>query len=637
MNTTKSVNSTTESSLDIAIKNRFNLGKLSYFFVATGLAFSLAACSSYESDKQSNQAEQMAEAERIAAAAHRAEAHVRSQGKLQARHRLESQLFTMADLAATSPGHYPPQEPQNPTFTENYQQHEENQVFMTRDVPVSTFSIDVDTGSYSNARRMLNQGWLPPADAIRIEEFVNYFDYQYPVASESSHPFVIDTQVANSPWNEGRLLMRIGLKAHSVNEQQSSKSTELDEQAQSMDKNLVFLLDVSGSMNSANKLPLVKRALTMLSKQLTAKDSVAIVVYAGASGVVLEPTEANQSIKIEQALNRLSAGGSTNGGEGIELAYKLAKQAFKDNGVNRVILATDGDFNVGRVNHQQLIELVEQQKEQGIELTTLGFGQGNYNDHLMEQLADKGNGNYAYIDTLQEARKVLVEELNATLQSVARDVKIQVEFNPNAVAEYRLIGYENRRLNNEDFNNDKVDAGEIGDGHTVTAFYEVVLQDGAKFNDELRYQQRNQNSNANLGNELAHVKLRYKPLDDDNSILIDQVIEKQTITDFDAQSVDFKFATSVVGFAQLLRNSKYTGNLDLEKVIALANDNKGKDDYGYRAEFVSLVRMAKTLRSENAENVSNAEPTDNKGSISIEKQKLNKENKAQRLSLVTSY
>ncbi|MDO6711779.1 VWA domain-containing protein [Aliiglaciecola sp. 2_MG-2023] len=605
MNTIKSDNSTTTRSIDLTLKNRFKLRRFSYLLTSTVIAFSLAACSSTESDNQVKQAKHRAEAEaeKIMMTAQRAEA----QGKLHSRQRHESQLFAMADLSeATSPGYYPPQVPApgNPAYTENYQHEEENQVFTTSNNPVSTFSIDVDTGSYSNARRMLNQGWLPPADAVRIEEFINYFDYQYPVAEESSHPFVIDTQVSNSPWNQGRMLMRIGLKAHALNDKS-------EKQLEASNKNLVFLLDVSGSMNSANKLPLVKRALMMLTNQLTENDSVAIVVYAGASGVVLEPTKANQSVKIEQALNRLSAGGSTNGGEGIELAYKLAKQAFKENGVNRVILATDGDFNVGRVNHQQLIELVEKQKEQGIELTTLGFGQGNYNDHLMEQLADKGNGNYAYIDTLLEARKVLVEELDATLQSVARDVKIQVEFNPNTVAEYRLIGYENRRLNKEDFNNDKVDAGEIGAGHTVTAFYEIVLQDGAKFNDDLRYQQTHKNAAASLNNELAHVKLRYKPMDNDTSILIDQVIEKQNVTDFDAQSMDFKFATSVVGFAQLLKNSKYTQNLDFEKVIELANNNKGKDDYGYRAEFVSLVRMAKTLQSETSRSVATQEQKQN--------------------------
>ncbi|MBU2878309.1 vWA domain-containing protein [Aliiglaciecola lipolytica] len=605
MNTIKSDNSTTTRSIDLTLKNRFKLRRFSYLLTSTVIAFSLAACSSTESDNQVKQAKHRAEAEaeKIMMTAQRAEA----QGKLHSRQRHESQLFAMADLSvATSPGYYPPQVPApgNPAYTENYQHEEENQVFTTSNNPVSTFSIDVDTGSYSNARRMLNQGWLPPADAVRIEEFVNYFDYQYPVAEESSHPFVIDTQVSNSPWNQGRMLMRIGLKAHALNDKS-------EKQLEASNKNLVFLLDVSGSMNSANKLPLVKRALMMLTNQLTENDSVAIVVYAGASGVVLEPTKANQSVKIEQALNRLSAGGSTNGGEGIELAYKLAKQAFKENGVNRVILATDGDFNVGRVNHQQLIELVEKQKEQGIELTTLGFGQGNYNDHLMEQLADKGNGNYAYIDTLLEARKVLVEELDATLQSVARDVKIQVEFNPNTVAEYRLIGYENRRLNKEDFNNDKVDAGEIGAGHTVTAFYEIVLQHGAKFNDDLRYQQTHKNAAASLNNELAHVKMRYKPMDNDTSILIDQVIEKQNVTDFDAQSMDFKFATSVVGFAQLLKNSKYTQNLDFEKVIELANNNKGKDDYGYRAEFVSLVRMAKTLQSETSRSVATQEQKQN--------------------------
>ncbi|GAC14621.1 vWA domain-containing protein [Aliiglaciecola lipolytica] len=575
------------------ISNRIFSGqRVGYLMTSTVLALAISACSSTESENQVKREQRAAERERIeaiAVSAHRAE----SQAKQQQSQRL--QAFALADVShATSPGLYPPPVADNPSYTENYQHLEENQVFSTRTNPVSTFSIDVDTGSYSNARRMLNQGWLPPADAIRVEEFVNYFDYEYPQALHHPHPFLIDSKVSTSPWNSGRMLMRIGLKAQAP---QNAKE-KADKTNEAIHKNLVFLLDVSGSMNSPNKLPLVKRALTMLTKQLTANDSVAIVVYAGASGVVLEPTEGNQGLKIEQALEKLSAGGSTNGGEGIELAYKLAKQAFKKGGVNRVILATDGDFNVGMVNHQQLIELIEKQKEQGIELTTLGFGQGNYNDHLIEQLANKGNGNYAYIDTLQEARKVLVDELEATLQSVARDVKIQVEFNPDTVAEYRLIGYENRALNNEDFNNDKVDAGEIGVGHTVTAFYEVVLQGGEKYNDELRYQQAQKSAPEDISNELAHIKLRYKPIDQDKSVLIDQVVLKSSIVEFEAQSTDFKFATSVISFAQLLKNSKFTQNLDFDQVITLANNNKGKDDYGYRAEFVSLVRMAKTLQTE---------------------------------------
>lgn len=477
---------------------------------------------------------------------------------------------------------------------EKYQKYEENSVFETTLNPVSTFSIDVDTGSYTNARRMLNQGILPPSDAIRIEEFINYFDYAYEQNSDSKnsdHPFSIDTQVSVSPWDPQKHLIRIALEGKSID----------TEEMQERNKNLVFLLDVSGSMNDSNKLPLVKKALTMLTTQLTEKDSVAIVVYAGASGVVLEPTAGNQRFKIESALNKLSAGGSTNGGQGIELAYKLAQDAFIANGINRVILATDGDFNVGTVDHEQLIDLIVKQRDKGIALTTLGFGQGNYNDHLIEQLANKGNGNYAYIDTLNEARKVLVEELDANMHTIAKDTKIQVEFNPAVVAEYRLVGYENRRLAREDFNNDKVDAGEIGAGHRVTAFYEISLQTSrSKYNDELRYTNKSSvlsSSLANINlNEIAHVKLRYKAPDSQHSMLITKVIAKDSINTFTNQSSDFKFATAVIEFAELLRNGKFTNNMNFEHVLQRANTNKGQDEFGYRSEFVGLVRMAMTIK-----------------------------------------
>lgn len=477
---------------------------------------------------------------------------------------------------------------------ENYQSYEENRVFNPSLDPLSTFSIDVDTGSYTNVRRMLNQGVLPPHDAIRIEEFINYFDYDYSEGNNSSnneHPFTIDTQVSVSPWDPQKHLIRIALEA---------KRIETDETAK-RDKNLVFLLDVSGSMNNPNKLPLVKKALTMLTAQLSENDSVAIVVYAGASGVVLAPTAGNQRFQIESALNKLSAGGSTNGGQGIELAYKLAHDAFKQGGVNRVILATDGDFNVGVIDHEQLIDLIVKQRDKGIELTTLGFGQGNYNDHLMEQLANKGNGNYAYIDTLNEARKVLVEELEANMNTIAKDTKIQVEFNPAVVSEYRLVGYENRRLAKEDFNNDKVDAGEVGEGHRVTAFYEISLQTSqSKYNDDLRYRDKSAVpvsplANTNL-NEIAHVKLRYKAADSQHSQLISKVIMKDSINSFTNQSRDFKFATAVIEFAELLRNGKFSNNMNLKHVLQRAKANKGQDEFGYRSEFVGLVRMAMTIK-----------------------------------------
>lgn len=482
----------------------------------------------------------------------------------------------------------------NEVNRENYQKYEENRVFEASLNPLSTFSIDVDTGSYTNVRRMLNQGVLPPTDAIRIEEFINYFDYDYGQIGDSEnseHPFVIDTQISVSPWDPQKHLIRIALEGKNINTDETVKR----------DRNLVFLLDVSGSMNNANKLPLVKKALTMLTAQLSENDSVAIVVYAGASGVVLEPTAGNQRFQIESALNKLSAGGSTNGGQGIELAYRLAQDAFKPNGINRVILATDGDFNVGTVDHEQLIDLIVKQRDKGIALTTLGFGQGNYNDHLMEQLANKGNGNYAYIDTLNEARKVLVEELDANMNTIAKDTKIQVEFNPAVVAEYRLVGYENRRLTKEDFNNDKVDAGEIGEGHRVTAFYEISMQTSlSKYNDELRYTDKSAAETSSLANanldEIAHVKLRYKSPDSQDSQLITQVIMKDSINAFTNQSSDFKFATAVIEFAELLRNGKFTNNMNFEDVLQRANSNKGQDEFGYRSEFVSLVRMAMTIK-----------------------------------------
>ena len=491
--------------------------------------------------------------------------------------------------------------------TENYQHYSENGIKSVSHHPVSTFSIDVDTGSYTNIRRMLNQGLVPPADAVRIEEFINYFNYDYAQQSESksetetetesraTDPFSVDTAIATSPWAEQRHIMRIGLKGFTPDVNQITG------------RNLVFLLDVSGSMNQPNKLPLLTRSLELLTGQLSEQDSVSIVVYAGASGVVLEPTQGNNKAKIKQALTSLSAGGTTNGQAGIELAYSMAEQAFIKGGVNRVILATDGDFNVGVINHQRLIELIKHKRQKGIALTTLGFGQGNYNDHLMEQLADAGNGNYAYIDTIHEARKVLVDEMNATMLVIAKDVKIQVEFNPDLVAEYRLLGYENRALKPEDFNNDKVDAGEIGAGHTVTALYELILKtSNNSYLDPLRYHRSQVKNEPNINvdskaqnnqfsDELALVKLRYKPINKLKSQLITQAVMADQITDFNQQSDDFRFATSVVGFAHLLKQSHYWQDMSYQQIINLAQDAKGKDEFGYRAEFINLVRSSAAL------------------------------------------
>lgn len=480
-----------------------------------------------------------------------------------------------------------------PVNTEKYQHLTENSVKSVDKEPISTFSVDVDTGSYTNVRRMLNQGMLPPADAIRTEEFINYFDYHYPIPESQSQPFSISTDVALSPWDKDKHLVRIALKGY------------IPAVEQNIGSNLVFLLDVSGSMNQADKLPLLTRSLGLLSQQLSAKDSVSIVVYAGASGVVLEPTKGNNVAKIKQALMSLSAGGSTNGQAGIQLAYNLAEQAFIKGGVNRVILATDGDFNVGLTDQNQLIELIKREKQKGIALTTLGFGQGNYNDYLMEQLADAGNGNYAYIDTIHEARKVLVDELSSTLLTIAKDVKIQVEFNPSTVQEYRLVGYENRALNQDDFNNDKVDAGEIGAGHTVTAFYEISLRGSQNtYLEPLRYQANQvalvSDGQQKFTDELALVKLRYKPIDSERSILLSQTIQKQQITDFNQQSDDFRFATAVLGFAHKLKQSHYSQNMDYADLLDIAQHAKGSDDFGYRAEFIQLVKSANSMQVNNA-------------------------------------
>lgn len=470
---------------------------------------------------------------------------------------------------------------------EQYQHFDDSGIFLAKEQPVSTFSIDVDTGSYSNVRRMLNDGYLPPEDAVRLEEFVNYFNYDYQTPDSTEQPFAVNTQVFSAPWNPNAYLMQVGIKGFEPEKQELPPS------------NLVYLIDVSGSMNSEDKLGLVKKSLKLLAQESSEQDKISIVVYAGASGVVLEPTKGNDRMAIEQALDRLSAGGSTNGGAGIELAYKLAEQAFIKDGINRVILATDGDFNVGTVNREQLIDLVERKRESGISFTTLGFGSGNYNEHLMEQLADKGNGNYGYIDTLQEARKLLVEQRAGTLMTIAKDVKIQVEFNPQVVAEYRLLGYENRALNREDFNNDKVDAGEIGAGHTVTALYEVVLvgSEGRRV-DELRYGEK-EAQQQKLADEAALVKLRYKMPDQDVSKLISHVIDRKQFSQSNDVAGDSQFAASVAGFAQLLRGGRYLNGWDWQQAIELAQNSKGADKDGYRGEMIQLMKMAQLLDEQN--------------------------------------
>ena len=470
---------------------------------------------------------------------------------------------------------------QQSTNTERYQHLDESPVRLVAEQPVSTFSIDVDTGAYANVRRFLNAGQLPPQDAVRVEEMINYFDYQYAAPDSRATPFRVNTELAHAPWNQQSMLLKIGIKGFDIAASERPPA------------NLVFLIDVSGSMQSPDKLPLLKNAFRLLTDQLTAKDRVSMVVYAGSSGVVLEPTAGDEKHKIRAAIDRLEAGGSTNGAAGIQQAYDLAHSAQIKNGINRVVLATDGDFNVGIVNFESLLDLAERQRESGVALTTLGFGTGNYNDQLLERLADAGNGNYSYVDTLTEARKVLVSELSSTLFTIAKDVKIQVEFNPAEVLEYRLIGYENRALAREDFNNDKVDAGDIGAGHRITALYEIVPAGGKGRIDPLRYGSRQES--AGKAGEIANVRLRYKKPDSDTSQLLEYPIAKNSLVSAQQMSADFRFAASVAAFGQILRGGKYVGSYSYDDVAALAKGAYGDDGEGYRREFVSLVKLAATL------------------------------------------
>lgn len=469
--------------------------------------------------------------------------------------------------------------------TEAYDAIVENPFLASRQNPLSTFSIDVDTASYSIVRRFLKQGLLPPAGAVRIEELVNYFPYHYAKPS-GNVPFAVNVELADCPWNPKHRLARIGLKGREVHHKERPTS------------NLVFLLDVSGSMSDENKLPLVKSSLKMLVERLGEGDRVAIVVYAGESGLVLPSTSAVDRHTINAAIDRLSASGSTNAGEGIQLAYRAAAENFVKNGVNRVILCTDGDFNVGITNQGELIRLIEGQAKSGVFLTVLGFGIGNYKDSTMEKLADKGNGNYAYIDSQSEAKKVLVEQLSGTLVTIAKDVKIQVDFNPARAAGYRLIGYENRLLRSEDFKDDRKDAGDIGAGHTVTAFYEIVPAGqtipGVDV-DPSKYQASTSLTAAAAGPELFTVRLRYKEPDSGTSKPLDvSVVDTQR--PFASASEDYRFAASVALFGMLLRESKNRGDMDFDSVMETASASIGRDKGGHRAEFLTLVKMAQSLR-----------------------------------------
>ncbi|MEB3829302.1 YfbK domain-containing protein [Phormidium sp. CCY1219] len=458
--------------------------------------------------------------------------------------------------------------------------------------PLSTFSIDVDTASYSNIRRFINNGQLPPKDAVRIEELINYFTYDYP-QPVGDEPFAIATEVSQAPWNPTHKLVHIGLQGKQLSSEEFAPS------------NLVFLIDVSGSMSAANKLPLLKSSLGLLVDRLTEKDRVSIVVYAGAAGLVLPPTPGDKKGKILAAINRLEAGGSTAGGQGIKLAYEMARQTYLPDGNNRVILASDGDFNVGISSESELVRLIEGYRDRGIFLSVLGFGMGNLKDSKMEQLADKGNGNYSYIDSFAEAKKVLVTEMAGTLFTIAKDVKVQVEFNPAKVQAYRLIGYENRRLQAEDFQDDRKDAGELGAGHSVTALYEIIpvgVENDVNLPpvDELRYQQESANLGSYLSHEIMLVKLRHKAPDSTPSQLTTHSVSESDEVALENSSENFKFSAAVAEFGMILRDSEYKQNATLAQVLTLANRSRGADLEGYRKEFIQLVKQSQRLIAEAA-------------------------------------
>ena len=494
-------------------------------------------------------------------------------------------VSSVSSPAAVANYSYAPPVYQQPTNTERYEHKDDNPVHLVKEQPVSTFSIDVDTGAYANVRRFLNGGQLPPQDAVRVEEMINYFDYRYAPPASRDVPFRVATEVAPAPWNSQALLMKIGIKGFEVAASQRPPA------------NLVFLIDVSGSMQSPDKLPLLKNAFRLLTDQMTARDRVSMVVYAGSSGVVLSPTPGDQKHKIREAIDRLEAGGSTNGAEGIERAYQLAHSAQIKGGINRVVLATDGDFNVGVVNFEALVDMAERQRASGVAITTLGFGTGNYNDQLLERLADAGNGNYAYVDTLAEARRVLVERLRKTLVTVARDAKVQVEFNPARVAAYRLIGHENRLLAAQDFADDRKDAGDVGAGHSVTALYEIVPVGAStpiRGVDSLRYQQVQPRPGATASPELMTVKLRYKAPDGDRSWLIEQPVRDRGL-ELARTSDDFRFSAAVAQWGMLLRDSQFKGSSTWSGAAELAGGALGHDEHGYRAEFVRLLGDARRL------------------------------------------
>ena len=490
---------------------------------------------------------------------------------------------------AYSPTPMPVMEPP-PVDREHYEDVDDNPVKRVADEPVSTFSVDVDTASYARTRRFLTDGTLPPKDAVRVEELINYFDYSYPLPEAADPPFSTNVSVVPSPWKSGNELIQIGLQGYNI---------EADERPA---MNLTLLVDVSGSMSSPDKLPLAKKALGMLVDNMSEKDTISVAVYAGAAGMVLEPTPGNEKSKIMAALEGMAAGGSTAGGEGLRLAYSLAEQNFDEDSVNRVMLLTDGDFNVGVTSDERLEDFVSRKRDSGVFLSVMGFGRGNYNDAMMQKIAQAGNGMAAYVDTVNEARKLLNDDLSGSLFTIAKDVKIQVEFNPAKVSEYRLIGYETRMLDEADFNNDKVDAGEIGAGHTVTALYEVtpVGADSA-LTGERRYEgNKSGETNADPSAEYGFLKLRYKLPDEDTSKLIEVPITNDLAFEtLDEAPLYTRFATAVAGFGQLLKGSSFiSDDFDYDSVIELALDARGEDAFGYRSEFVQLARSAKTAAAQ---------------------------------------
>jgi Ca-activated chloride channel homolog len=468
--------------------------------------------------------------------------------------------------------------------TEDYSTIQENGFKSVLNQPLSTFSIDVDNASYSNIRRFINMGQLPPKDAVRIEEMINYFNYDYK-QPKGEKPFSVTTEIASCPWNINHNLLLIGLQGKEIGKENIPPS------------NLVFLLDVSGSMESPNKLPLVKSALKMLVNQLRPQDKVSIVVYAGAAGMVLDATPGSNKKKIIEAIDNLNAGGSTAGGEGLKLAYKIADENRIEKGNNRIILATDGDFNVGVSSDSEMEQIVTAEREKGIFITVLGFGMGNYKDNKLEIISDKGNGNYSYIDNLQEARKILIKEFGGTLFTIAKDVKLQIEFNPANVKAYRLVGYENRLLNAEDFKNDKKDAGEMGSGHQVTALYEIIpvgVEESIPDIDPLKYQKKERVNNGDNSNEVATLKFRYKKPDESSSIAdsitIDEPKNKQAAT-----SSNFKLTAGIAQFGMLLRNSEFKGNSTVENTVELIKTGRGNDEEGYIGEMIRMIESAQAL------------------------------------------